>query len=110
MKTLIKQLSAAIILSAFVFGYSNANATELVNPANDYAESSLYMEDWMMDETLWNNTSFMLEILVTETESALEIENWMISDNFTTPGMVHEVEAEQKLSLENWMIDSEIWR
>ena len=110
MKTLIKQLSAALILSAFVFGYSNANATGLETPANEYAEASLYLEDWMIDETIWNSTSVILSNFVTETESALEIENWMISDNFSTVVLVQEIEVEQKLSLENWMIDSEVWK
>ena len=110
MKTLIKQLSAIMILSAFVFGYSNANATELKVQANEYADASLYLEKWMTDETLWNNTSFMLSNLVPETESALQLENWMISDSFSALLMVQDIEVEQKLSLENWMIDSEIWK
>ncbi|QIA06625.1 hypothetical protein [Draconibacterium halophilum] len=126
MKTKIKQVTAAtvIVLSLMVFGI-NATATKLT--VCETVDSSLQLEDWMTDETIWstaNKNAFVQETdasmeiedwmtndeirnenysFVTETESCLEIENWMISKNTC---LVVEKAIEPALPLENWMIDA----
>jgi len=110
MKALIKQFSAATLLTIILLGYSNANATGIETPVVKYEETSLSVENWMTDESLWNNMSFMQSNLVLEAEMALDLENWMISENFVGWTMELETEIEEALILENWMTDSNIWQ
>lgn len=101
MKTKIKQVTAAtlIVLSLMVIGI-NASATKL--PGCKVVESSLGLEDWMTDETIWSTANVYTE----ETEANLIIEDWMTSES---TWLVVEKAIEHELALENWMTDAENW-
>ena len=99
MKTRISQLAVALLLVVGIT-IGNANATEHDKKASSHEsnETALVIENWMMDETVWNTS----DILFTEAEQALEIENWMTNE------FVWEAQAES-LALENWMMNTNIW-
>ncbi len=127
MKTKIKQVTAAtlIVLSLMVIGI-NASATK--HTGCRVVESSLELEDWMTDETIWSTANVFAQetdanlvvedwmtdteawnvnnSFATETETSLEIENWMTSES---TWMVVEKAIEPELALENWMMDAENW-
>ena len=99
MKTRISQLAVALLLVASI-SIGNVNATEHDGKASSHErnETALVLENWMMDETVWTTSNY----LITETEQSLEIENWMMNE------FVWEAQAES-LALENWMTNTNIW-
>ena len=131
MKTTLKQLAAAtfIVLIAMAISINtDASTTKLINANN--TETTLELEDWMTNETIWNasemafytsETDAELEIenwmtnhrtwhthsrVYFETELALEMENWMTDETTWT---VNETMTEEQLTVEDWMTDSKIW-
>ena len=131
MKTTVKQLATGtfialllLVLNAKAEG-TEAKALKAVN-----IETTLLLENWMMDEKLWNSANTFE--FIQETETDIIIENWMTNELVwdTNNAFVEETEAEMELeswmtyektwnskdiaietelSLENWMIDSEVW-
>ena len=66
------------------------------------AEDALELEDWMVNEANFT-TSFSIK---EETESPLEMEDWMIDANyFTETTLSLEIETEEALEIEDWMIE-----
>ena len=131
MKTKIKQVTAATFIALLLMAVgikADASATKLTN-ANK-AETTLQVEDRMIDETIWNASE--MSFFTYETDAALKVEDWMTNHriwhthshfNFE-PKIALEVEnwmtdkatwaitetmAEEKLTVENWMLDSKIW-
>lgn len=106
MKTTIKQVTATtvIILSLMVIGI-NASATKLTGC--EIIDSSLQVEEWMIDETIWNtaNTSAFVQ----ETDVNLEVECWMTNDEIWNVNYNLVAETETSLEIENWMIDTKNW-
>ena len=133
MKTTVKQITAGAFLAVLLLiGNTNVKGSE-IESLNRTMETTLKVENWMMDETVWdtkslNNYEVALEAetnveignlmtsenamilsnyLVAETEAGLEMENWMTCEkvwNFT------ETEVESELSIESWMVNSEVWK
>ncbi|WP_319479900.1 hypothetical protein [uncultured Draconibacterium sp.] len=106
MKTKIKQVTAAtlIVLSLMVIGI-NASATKLTGCK--IVESSLELEDWMTDETIWstaNTTAF-----AQEKDVNMAFESWMTNDEIWNVNYHFVAETETSLEIENWMIDAENW-
>ena len=82
MKTRISQIAAAAFFALFILvGNVNAKGTEL-------------------DASSHENI-----------EAALEIENWMVNDNFWKTAVTFTLEkvSEQILVLENWMTNNNVW-
>lgn len=100
MKTRISQLAIALFFALFlVAGNVNATDREVKASSHENIEATLEFENWMIDENVWNTSSFYH---AEATESALEIENWMTNE------IVWDVQIES-LTIENWMVDQDIW-
>ena len=110
MKNTVKQFAAGtfmiLLLSA---GNVKAEETEFKSLNSEIIETSLQLEGWMTDETIWNLNSVNIEIVATETESLLEIEAWMISENVWSSNLNVVTESEDKLELESWMTTENTW-
>ena len=99
MKTRITQLVAALFFVLVLAGNVNATKHDVNASSHENIETALELENWMMDENVWNTSVFS----ITEaTETDLEMENWM------TDEIVWEVEN-QGLAIESWMTDENIW-
>lgn len=108
MKTQIKQVTAAtlIVLIFMAVGIkANASTTKLTNSNN--TETTLQLEDWMIDETIWNASEEA--IFVSETDVALEVENWMTNHRIWHAHHHFQFDTELTLEMESWMTDEAIW-
>jgi len=134
MKTTVKNLvTGTFLILALILGYADVKGTEVENTIRETNENSIRLENWMIDETIWNANSFQFAEFVRETETELEVESWMISGdawNFNTPLLleaemdleleswmtcenmweVQEIAVEEELIVESWMIDDEVWK
>lgn len=65
-------------------------------------ENNLTLEDWMLDETNFAGSSFVIEEV---SEKSLELEPWMLNQDMfqTTP------ESETSMELEEWMVSDAVW-
>lgn len=133
MKNKVKQIAAGTFIAFLLFaGNVKSEATEIKSTIIEVIETSLQLETWMTDETVWNITSVYLADYAPETETYLELESWMNSDNtwslnnnFDTETKVEpeldswmiselilntkETEFEAELVLESWMLDNKVW-
>jgi len=135
MKTTVKQLTAGTLVTLLLLvGNVNAEGTQAKASSRETIETSLQIEKWMIDESVWNHNStrkfelgiqaeptLELESWMTKTEtwntnirmvnapeSALEIESWMTNEN--TWNVEKSVEqTETPLVVESWMTDNSIW-
>jgi len=132
MKAIAKQIAAITFTTLFLIALNvKAEGTEATALVSETTESSLELENWMTDESIWNTNTAMFDDLETEselgleewminkeswnvyfdieeeTESCLELEGWMTSD-FTWNSNL--TETEPKLKLEQWMMDANIWK
>jgi len=88
---------------------SNVEASSASTDANAFAaylevetEEALELEDWMVTES--NFATFIS--IEEESENRMELEDWMTNESFfNTNSMYLEVEAEEALELENWMME-----
>jgi|SRR5680860_505470 len=108
MKTTLKQITAGTFI-ALLFLVGNAKATEIKTGASSHEaiETTLQLENWMTDETIWNTNSLNIMEFVQETEAELELEDWMINDETWNSDNII---IEPELTLENWMINSNVWK
>ena len=89
--------------------HTTANTNRVSASVNTFAaftatetEDALQLEDWMMNESNFS-TSVYVE---TESESPMKLENWMINESlFEAHSATLEVETEETLKLEDWMKD-----
>jgi len=135
MKTTVKHLAAGTFLTMLLtLGIVNAKGTELKALGAESIETSIQLENWMTDETIWKTNPYLtVEFAVgAETEAEVELESWMTSSEtwelnnqiFTVSEIDLELEnwmtsedmwnlnqtaIEEELTLENWMVDDEMW-
>jgi hypothetical protein len=133
MKTTVKQLTAGTIIAFLLLvGNVNAKGTEAKASSHENIETSLQIEKWMTNESIWNNTTETISTINQESESGLELEKWMTSMetwNFnnsiveeTEAGLeietwmtsietwsIEELKSDTQLTVENWMINDSIW-
>ena len=66
-------------------------------------EPNLELEEWMLDDNYFEIAGFEF---TEESESVLEIEEWMLNEN------LFQVEdtSEESLELEAWMISDKVWK
>ena len=109
MKTTVKQLAAGTLIALLLMvGNVNAEGTETKALIRE-TETTLQIEKWMTDETLWNTNSLNIATLSQETEATLELENWMTSTDTWNFSNYFAEEAEEKMEVECWMTCDEIW-
>ena len=80
----------------------NTNSTNISNFSIE-TEASLEIEDWMIREVNWNANNN----LVVETEAAMELESWMTNEETWNVNITN---VETELTVENWMLDNKIWK
>ncbi len=101
MKAKIKTVIAIVALG--IFGLSNISATaNIKSKVNSNVvsevEKSLNIETWMLENEFWNT---MTDFNMAESEKALEVEAWMIADE----KFLNQYMKERKLEIEPWMTD-----
>ncbi len=111
MKTSMKQLAAGTILGLLLLAVNvRAEGKEVTKASSlENSEATLELENWMIDETVWNiESSFIME---ESTEESLVLEDWMISNETwnNIQSMETETELESLMELECWMTDSMVW-
>ena len=113
MKTRMKHLTAGTLVALLlVVGNVQAEGTEVkASSLEVLTETKLELENWMMDEKLWNEPAFVWTEEVKEEN--LDMENWMTDENtwkaFTELTVNEETEKEAKLKIESWMTADNVW-
>ena len=113
MKTRMKHLTAGTLLALLlVVGNVRAEGTEVkASSLEVLTETKLELENWMVDETVWNETAFVWSEKATE--ESLDVENWMTNENTWKTSTVtvinEETEKEAKLEIESWMTADNVW-
>ena len=110
MKNTVKQIAAGTFIALLLLvGNVKADGTEIKALNNEAIETTLQLENWMINETIWNTNSLNIAEFVVETETSMELEDWMtnaeswsLNNNFVN-------EAESVLQLEDWMTNDETW-
>lgn len=110
MKTKVKQIVAVAFL-ALITLVSNAYAkgTEKSASSHESIEEALEIENWMVADNYWNTGDVFM--IETINEENLELEGWMTDENNwnTENNTVVETETENALEIEPWMISENIW-
>jgi len=133
MKNRVKQIATGTFIAFLLLaGNVKSESTEIKSSVTEVIETSLQLESWMTDETVWNINSVYMADFAPETEIYLEFESWMTSDitlslnnNFAIETEVEqeleswmtgelilntkETEDEAELVLEDWMLDYKVW-
>ncbi len=107
MKTRISQILFTALVAFFLIGGNvNAKGTELeiASSYENTEETSLILEDWMTEDNFW----IVSESEFTDNESELILEEWMIENSLWSDKYLQvEEETDSKLELENWMIKTD---
>jgi len=107
MKTTVKQLATGTFIALLLMVLNvNAEGTETNSSVTESIETSLQLEEWMINETIWDTNSAWYSDFVLETETQLNIENWMTDSkvwDFDYP------EQDPGLELAAWMMDKTLW-
>ena len=111
MKTTMKQLAAGTILGLLLIAvnvHAEGKGTTIASSLESI-ETTMEIENWMIDESVWNlaSTCNLDEAI----EESLNLEDWMISDeNWNNiQNMDSATEMETSMDLECWMTDSLVW-
>ena len=134
MKTTMKQLATATFIALILLVVNvKAEGTERIASINENIETTLQLENWMTDESLWHKNLCSHNRFHEATENSLEIENWMTNAetwNFEFSFLqvteaelelegwmtsektwnTNELKDETALTIESWMTDSSIWK
>lgn len=108
MKTAIKNIASGTFM-ALLLMVGNVNATETKAESLKAIETSVQLENWMTDDSLWNPISINVIENVQEREADQELENWMINDNSWNINNSILAEAEKVLEIEGWMLNDASW-
>ena len=110
MKTTMKHLAAGTFIALLLLvGNVNAKGTETKASSHENIESTLQLENWMTDESVWNTNSLSIIEFVQETETGMDLETWMTSADTWNLNSNYVEEAESGLEIENWMTNEETW-
>ncbi len=110
MKTTVKQIASGTFI-ALLLMVGNVKATDLKASSLEgiAIETTLQMEKWMTNETIWNTNSVNIAEFVVETEPGLELENWMTNAEAWNANYSFVEEVETEMELEGWMTYDKIW-
>lgn len=115
MKTRISQLVFAAFLTLILMGGNvSAKGTEVVASGYEKMEEpALKMENWMINNNYWDDTSYSNVDMTVDYEGSLDLENWMTDENSWETNNVNVVnnatETENELNVEPWMVSKNIW-
>jgi len=110
MKTTINKL-AAVAIFAFILLAGNVRAEGndvTASGLENMTESTLQLENWMTDETIWDVASF--GTIAVEEEAELEMEDWMLNDITWNIKFPKVNDTEEALHVEGWMTNETIWK
>jgi len=110
MKTRISQIAAAAFFALFILvGNVNAKGTELDASSHENIEAALEIENWMVNDNFWKTA--VTFTLEKVSEQILVLENWMTNSTVWNLDntLTVETETEQELVMENWMTNKNIW-
>jgi hypothetical protein len=111
MKTTVKQLAAGTFIALLLLvGNVKAEGTEANASSHESIETTLQLEKWMTDETIWNKNSIYMGEFVQEKETNMELENWMTSKETWNLNNNLVEETENPMKLEGWMTSEETWK
>ncbi len=108
MRTRFSQIAAVAFFALFILvGNVNAEGTERNASNHENIEATLEIENWMINDNFWNST----EIVAFENtnEATLELEGWMTNDLTWELKKSIEIETEQELAVEPWMTNDNNW-
>ena len=108
MKTTIKQITTGTFI-ALLLMVGNVYATETKASSHEAIETTLQLENWMTNESIWNTNSINIAEFVVETETSMELENWMTNAESWNVNNSFVNEVESGLELEDWMTNDETW-
>ncbi len=110
MKTTINKLTAVAIFAFLLLaGNVSAEGNDVTaSSLENMTESTLQLENWMTDATLWDVTSF--GTIAVEEEAELEMEDWMLNDATWNIALSPVNETEEALHVEAWMTNDNIWK
>jgi len=109
MKTTMKHLAAGtFVVLLLLVGNVQAEGTE-TKAASQAIETSLQVEKWMTDETIWNTKSISFAEIAQENETSLELESWMTSAETWNLNNSYFEETEAGMELESWMTSEDTW-
>ena len=110
MKTTMKQLATATFIALILLVVNvKAEGTERIASINENIETTLQLENWMTDETLWHKNLSSHNRFHEAPENSLEIENWMTNEVTWSFELGLEEVTEAGLELESWMTSEETW-
>lgn len=108
MKTRISQLAAITLFSLLLLvGNVNAKGTEITASSNENIEATLEIENWMINDNFWDSNNSWG--FETANDEFLELENWMTNDKVWKLEITVETETEKTLAIEPWMTSENIW-
>lgn len=111
MKTIMNQLAVAALFTFLLLGTTaSAKGTETnVSSLENIKETTMQLESWMLNENFWNRKS-VVEFEIIPEES-LELEDWMLKEeNWKNKPVNPETEVETALEFESWMVNEKIWK
>jgi hypothetical protein len=111
MKTRMNQLAVAALFAFLLLGTSvSAKGTETnVSSLENIEETTLQLESWMVNENFWNREATIEFEIVLE--KSLELEDWMVyNENWVVNRVNFEEEKESSMELESWMVNKNIWK
>ena len=110
MKTTINKLAAITFFALLLFvGNVNAKGTELDALNQIDIEETLEIENWMVSDNFWASTTTYVFEKVNDIY--LELESWMTEDSIweINKRINIDTELEKELSVDPWMVDENIW-
>lgn len=108
MKTRFSQIAAAAFFALFILaGNVNAEGTERNASNHENIEATLEIENWMINDNFWNSTKIV--VFENTNEATMELECWMTNDLTWELKNNIETENEQELTVKPWMINDNNW-
>jgi predicted transcriptional regulator len=109
MKTTVKQIATGTFIALLLLAVNvKAEGTEKTASINESIETTLILENWMTDETIWGTSFINIGEFYQETETGMELEIWMTNSETWNTTISCIQEPETMLELESWMFGSEI--
>jgi hypothetical protein len=106
----MKQLATATFIALLLLVVNvKAEGTERIASINENIETTLQLENWMTDETIWHKNLCSHNRFHEATENSLEVENWMTNEVTWSSELGLEEVTEAGLELESWMTSEETW-
>jgi len=110
MKTRISQIAAITLFALFILiGNVNAKGTEKSASSHENIEAALEIENWMINDNFWTSEDVMT--IETAQEESLALECWMTSESTWELNENNDLETETEtdLAFEPWMTNDKIW-